>query len=67
MIRYASAGGGSGFFLARVPSDTPDGFDKKELVLVIAAPPHLKSRTTLAGGGELKVLITESELDVEAL
>jgi hypothetical protein len=50
-----------------MPSDTPDGFDKKELVVVIAAPPHLKSRTTLVGGGELKVLITKSELDVEAL
>jgi hypothetical protein len=66
LIRYASAGGGSGFFLVRVPSDTPDGFDKKELIVVIAAPPHLKSRTTLAGGGELEVLITEGEVDVEA-
>jgi len=64
------AGGGSGFFfLARVPlpSDIHNGFDKKELAVVIAAPPHLSGRTTLADGGKLRVFMSESELDVEAL
>jgi len=59
----AKVDGGS---IGKTPSDAPDGFDKTELVVVIAASPNLKSRTTLAGGGKLRAFISESELDVEA-